>query len=132
MAGLSACGVMYYPVGVYYTERHDISTSDDIAIIAGSKEGVVNRRRCQIVEPAATMELITDAGKVSLVVGCHYVNAIDGPSPFVFAGIKFDAEAGHLYRLGMESHDAKCIQLTDITTDKRRPLVCQPLEQLDE
>lgn len=256
MAGLSGCAVILDPIAqtpFEPTQRHDISTSNDIAIISGSKEGVVDRRICQIVQPSATMELTVDAGKVSLVVGCRNENVFEGASSLWFATIEFeaeaghsygivdyrfgvslidisddmrlvtrslsfpdidvavrttskalvlygwnadvwcsvekatkvsggqggfqdhygfsrfylepdqvnvstrciertsgdrqgkseikraygaeiviDAEAGHSYWLSMQSRDAKCIQLTDITTDTRRPLVCQPVERLDE
>ncbi len=256
MAGLSGCAgtvaTIFDPLiadEFEVSRRHDISTTDDTAIIAGSKKGVVNRETCNIIQPAATMELIVDAGKTSLVVGCVHDNVMDHMGRYWYAGIEFDAEAGHAYEIGpsslidisdnkrlgtrrliffpgmetaiesiskaivvssghadikcsiekatrvsggqsdfeeyygvyfilepgqyvastrciewggsyrpskekikhafkseividaeaghfysfgMQSHDAKCIQLADITTDRIRPLVCQPVEQLDE
>ena len=111
IAGLSGCAVMFATIEV--SRRHDISTTNDTAIIAGFKKGTIQRTRCNIIQPAATMELIVDAGWTSLVVGCVYDDLMMGMGRYKFAPFEFDAEAGHTYEIKC------CIKLIDISDSNR-------------
>ena len=118
MAGLSGCAVMgatiFDPLipdvdKFEVSRRHDISSTNDTAIITGSKKGVMERTTCNIIQPAATMELIVDAGWTSLVVGCVYHDLMmDMGDRYKFAPFEFDAEAGHTYEIKC------CIKLIDV------------------
>jgi len=108
MAGLSGCAVTFATIldplipdvdKFEVSRRHDISSTNDTAIIAGFKKGVMQRITCNIIQPAATMELIVDAGWTSLVVGCVYDDLMNYMGRYTFAPFEFDAEAGHTYEI---------------------------------
>jgi len=131
MAGLSGCvaivATIFDPLiadEFEVSRRHDISTTNDTAIIAGFKKGVMERTTCNIIQPAATMELIVDAGKTSLVVGCVYDNLMTSMGRYKFAGVEFDAEAGHTYEISRAMYGIKLIDVSDSNRLViRRPLM---------
>jgi hypothetical protein len=74
----------------------NVSTSDQTAIIEGSKSGF-NGYDCYVLEPSLTREIEVNAGNVTLLVRCHTFGN-DGPS-FKYAEFEFVAVANHRYRI---------------------------------
>ncbi len=106
--------------------QHDISTGSETAIIRGSEKGVMEPQTCHIYQPVSTMELLTDAGKVSLLAKCFGYGTY-GRSGAVYAGVEFTAEAGHAYLLGHQFETSyRTIDLIDVS-DSNRLVIRRPL-----
>ena len=106
----------------------DLSTVSASAVIKGSTDGVMEPNTCHIDSPARTMELILDAGIVSITVQCFGYGEY-GRTKSVFAGITFVADAGHTYRLGRTSGNAEGFRGVDLidTTKKKRVVARRPV-----
>ena len=122
MVPLSGCVAPILDTRSDIPNHADLSLGSATAVIKGFKDGILEPETCHIYDPALTMKLVMDAGKVSVLVSCFRYGSGTGKygrTNSSYALFEFVAKADHTYRLERNRTGVSSLDLIDVSDRKR-------------